>query len=123
MSEERDEAKERLEEAENLMDDGYVGPAIHSAYYAAFHAAMGLLALEGVRPKTHAGVLAEIYKRLVLPGRLDKETGALLEDAFEMRLQADYGVVERPSREDSEQALRDARAFVEAARRLVQPQG
>ena len=121
-----EEARERmaqadatLAEAEDLLEDGYAKPAIHAGYYAAFHAAMALLALEGVRPKTHKGVLIEIGRRYVAGGRLAEDAGAALEESLESRLKADYGVLTDVSDQEAAEVVLAARQFVEAARKLV----
>ena len=43
--------------------------AISEAYYAMFHAAKALLALRGIHPKTHAGVVSQFGLQFVTEGR------------------------------------------------------
>lgn len=109
-----DEARARLKDAEALMRADFPEAAAHAAYYAAYHAALGLLALEDSRPRTHRGVASEFGRLFVQTGRIHAETGALLERTLDVRLKADYGVLTPVSEEEAEDVVQDAQAFLEA---------
>ena len=46
--------------------------AISEAYYAMFHAAKALLALRGIYPKTHAGVVSQFGLQFVTEGLIEE---------------------------------------------------
>lgn len=52
-------AEEKLRSANLLFENKMFADAISEAYYAMFHAAKALLALKGIYPKTHAGVVSQ----------------------------------------------------------------
>lgn len=118
-----DLADELLTEAEKALVAGIAGAAIHAAYYASFHAAKGLLALEGVRVKTHAGVLADLARLYVKTGRMPRATWMLLERGLAARTDADYGIARRPTPDEAGILVSDARRFVAGARELLPARG
>ena len=48
-------AKERIRAAKILLENNQIADSINRSYYAMFHAARGLLILEGEQPKNHNG--------------------------------------------------------------------
>lgn len=112
-------AEAELQEAESLLRAGYVRPAIHSAYYAAFHAAHAALGAEGSFPRTHRGTISEVGRLLVREGHVSGEVAALLEEALETRLKSDYEVAPRPTEDEAEETVEAAREFVAAMRKYV----
>jgi uncharacterized protein (UPF0332 family) len=52
-----DKAKEKLQTAQDLLDEGANDDAVSRAYYAAFHAATAVLLTEGLTADTHRGLL------------------------------------------------------------------
>jgi uncharacterized protein (UPF0332 family) len=96
-----------------LTENGFPTQAISRAYYAAFHAAEEALLLLGETRSKHSGVLSAFVRRVVREGGVDEERGKLLRSLFERRNDADYGGVDA-SREDAEEAIRDAERLVEA---------
>ena len=58
-------AEEKLRAANLLLENNMFSEAISEAYYAMFHAAKALLALRGIYPKTHAGVVSQFGLQFV----------------------------------------------------------
>jgi uncharacterized protein (UPF0332 family) len=96
-----------------LTENGFPTQAISRAYYAAFHAAEGALLLLGETRSKHSGVLAAFARHVVREGGVDEERGRLLRSLFERRNDADHGGLDA-SREDAEEAIRDAERLVDA---------
>jgi uncharacterized protein (UPF0332 family) len=99
-------------------DDRFEG-VIHGAYYAMFHAARAaLLAVEGSASTNH-GRVVETFKQTTRRRRLQggRDHAAALANAFELRMEADYGD------EDLTEAGRQLRAglprFLDFCRTLV----
>lgn len=106
-------SRQELEAARFLAGGGFAAQAVSRAYYAAFYAAEeALLALGETRSK-HSGVLAAFEKLVVREGGLDPAIGRLLRSLFRRRNEADYGAVPA-SREEAEEATRDAERVVDA---------
>lgn len=108
------EAKVKLEEAERNLREGHFDIAVHVGYYAAFHAALGLLARHGSHPRTHKGVASELGRVLVATKRVDASLVAGFVKAMESRAKADYGVLLRAERIEAENAVDVARRFIAA---------
>ena len=84
------------------------------AYYAAFHAVSGLLALDGVTYKTHHAIHSAVHRDFVNTGRWPKELGKHYSDLFDLRMTGDYGGVFGVSEAEAEYALDSARRILRA---------
>ena len=85
--------------------------AISEAYYAMFHAAKALLALRGIYPKTHAGVVSQFGLQFVkdlLRNYMAKSSAK----AEAKREKADYDIYFEPSEEEAEDIVEDAEKFL-----------
>jgi hypothetical protein len=87
---ELDEAMREWSAAELLAGQGYFRQAVTRAYFAAFHAAQGLLAAHGMQASSHEGVHTLLGLHFVMPGILPKETGRALSALQARRHEADY---------------------------------
>lgn len=112
-------AHRKLDEAGQARDVGLRSSAVHEAYYAAFHAAMALLATEESEPRTHRGTVQEVGRRFVETDRMDEDDASLLPRLLDMRLESDYGVTEPVTEEDAVWAVQAAGRYVEAAETLL----
>ncbi len=112
-------ADQSLEAAQALIAKGYYAFGASRAYYAAFYAARALLLQKGLTFRRHSGVIGAIHHHFVKPGYLSKEIGKALNWLFEVRSIGDYDVLTYLSRKEAEQALKAARAFVEAVKALL----
>ena len=105
-------ARERIESAEYLskisLKLNY--PIIVEAYTAMFHAARALLYRDGIQEKNHFAVY--IYLKDKYSNRISLNIINLLNTYRLERHEAVYGLNYRPSKEDAESALEDAKLFV-----------
>ena len=86
--------------------------AISEAYYAMFHAAKALLALRGIHPKTHAGVVSQFGLQFVTEGLIEELYAKSLAKAEAKREKADYDIYFEPSEEEAEDIVEDAEKFL-----------
>jgi hypothetical protein len=114
-----DKAEEKLDVARRLLAQGDVEDAISRAYYAAFHAAQGLLLTEGLSSRSHGGLVALFGLHFVKTGRIEKKYGRFLSNLMEDRQQSDYSLFSGLERSDAENAVAEAEAFVAEIRRHV----
>lgn len=112
-------ADESIRAARRLFEDSFYDFAASRAYYGAFYAASALLLTEGLDLSKHSGVIASIHQRFVKTGKLDKTQGKALNWLFELRNIGDYGVTERVSRQETEEAIRAAESFVASVKALL----
>jgi uncharacterized protein (UPF0332 family) len=103
---ELDEALREWSAACLLADGAFHRQAVSRLYFAAFHAAHGLLAAHGIEATTHEGVQRLLGLHLVLPGLLPKEAGRALSSLLSRRHEADYRLLV----DIDESAWRSARA-------------
>ncbi len=109
-----DKAATSLSSARILLDAGDADGSCNRAYYAMFDSARAALAAIGQEPssvKTHSTVIRTFGLHFVKTGRIPRDIGKSLNEAFEIRVDADYGV--------SAVSVEDARATVERAEAFV----
>lgn len=114
---ELDAAKERLDAAKLLFNDGKLVDAVNRAYYSSFHAGKALLHSIGRDAKTHSGLVSEIGFHLVEKEILDKRYGIILRRLFESRETSDYVIGAVFSEEEVDKMLRDAESFLQMAKK------
>lgn len=113
-------AQEAIEAAELLLKGGKNDFAAGRAYYAMFYTAEALLFEEGLEYRKHSGVHAAFGRHFVKTGVLDAKFHQYLLEAFESRLEADYGVDVRLGDSAVKELIRRAEEFLAAARTYLQ---
>jgi len=108
-------AREKLNAAKHLIEKGFYNDTISKAYYAMFYASKALLLELGEDPHKHAGVVSMFGERIAKVGLSDPKYGTLLRDAKDLREDADYGDFFHATREQAENAIRNAEDFVNEA--------
>ena len=112
-----DKALRAVHATETLLRAGDTEFAAGRAYYAMFYAAQALLNEKGLSFRKHGGVHAAFGERFVVTKLFDPKFHRWLLDAFDKRIQADYGVEAVVTAEDVEQMLSQAKEFVVQANR------
>jgi uncharacterized protein (UPF0332 family) len=107
-------AREKLEVARSLLEDGYYSDAVSRAYYAMFYAARALLAEKQVHPKTHRGVISQFGLAFVKSGTFRRELFELFARAQEDREEADYGLLVGLGEAEARKIVQAAELFVKA---------
>ena len=108
----RKRARECLDDAKLLLENGRLHSAVNRIYYALFYQASAYLLAEGLSFSKHSGVLAALNKELVKTGKVDKELGKFYNRMFEHRRSGDYG-------ELVEFEERDVRGWLETAEKFI----
>ena len=102
-------AKERLESAKLLLDNGQFKDSIGRAYYAMFTSVRAILALDGQDFSKHAGVISYFQKNYIKTGVFDVKYSKYLSQAFQIRNNTDYAdffiVSATDAREQYEKAM------------------
>ena len=114
-----DAAKERLDAAELLLNDGKLVDAVNRAYYSVFHAGKALLHSIGRDAKTHSGLISEVGFYLVEKGMIDKKYGTILRRLFESRETSDYVIGAVFLEEEVNKMLEEAKVFLQMAEKKV----
>ena len=108
-------AKENLEAAQLLLDQGFHGIAASRAYYAMFYLAEALLLRKGLHFSSHSAVIASFGKEFAKTGDLDARFHQYLIKAQSIRQISDYGYNESLPKENVEEVIQWANTFYQAA--------
>lgn len=104
-------AKEKLESAKILLDNGNLKDSIGRSYYAMFTCVRALLARDGEDFSKHAGVIAYFQKTYIKTGILDVKYSKYISQAFQIRNNADYADFYIVSKTDAEEQYGKAEEF------------
>ena len=110
-----EKAKQSLDGADLLLDQGYPDFAVSRSYYAMFYVAEALLASMGQSFSSHAAVQAAYGREFAKTNRLDVKFHRWLIDAQDFRNMGDYGIGVCVTPEQAEQVCGWAREFIESA--------
>lgn len=113
-------ARDAARVARAALDLGIVRDALSRAYYAAFHATRALLLLDGLEPKTHAGVVRMLSEHWIKTGRFDSSQMLVLTRLQAYRLASDYSYSFEVQPADAQAEVAAAEHFVALATTIVQ---
>ncbi len=116
-------ARSKLRVAEKLLELGEYEDAASRAYYAMLYAARAALALEGISPRTHEGVLREFGRAFVKTRKLPRELGAALSNAKSLRETANYSAEPLLEPDDAKWSVEAAKGFIEGVNKLLKLKG
>ncbi len=85
------QARDSLEVARNILEDGYPGFSAARAYYTMFYAFEALFLEQEMAFSKHAGIIAAFSQYYVKTGIFDKKYSTFLREGFELRMVGDYG--------------------------------
>lgn len=114
------EAENCLAEAELLLASSFAGAAVSRSYYAMFHAATAALLQQGIKRRSHQGIITAFGQTFVKPGTVDARFHRYFAKAFSLRQESDYLPVVRLVNERAREVLDWAREFVVVCRRLCE---
>ena len=106
-------AKDDLEASKLLVDNNKFSQSISRSYYAIFHAARALLALENFDSKKHSGIISYFNKNFIKTRKIEKRYSKILMDAQDFRTDSDYDDFFVASKEEAVKQLEDAAKFIE----------
>lgn len=101
-------AKEDLEAAHMLFDNGQYRVANNRAYYAMFHAMRALLVFNNFDSSKHSGIIAEFRKLYIKEGLLPVEISKMIGAAFTIRNASDYDDMFIASKSDTKVQIENA---------------
>lgn len=86
--------------------------AANRSYYAIFHAARAVLALDGQDYKKHSGVISSFQREYIKTGTFEKNMSNIIKSAFDLRNESDYDDFYVASKEDIAKQVEEAEFFV-----------
>ena len=115
-----EKAARAIAAADSLLARGDADFAAGRAYYAMFYVAEALLNERGLGFSRHTAVHASFGEQFAKTGQLHPKFHRWLIDAFDKRIEGDYGTDVRVTSEDVTRMLAQAREFLQQARQLLQ---
>jgi uncharacterized protein (UPF0332 family) len=112
-------AREKIDAARLLVENKLYNDAVSTAYYAMFYASKALLLALGEDPHKHQGVISLFGDRIAKVGLSDPKYGRMLKKAKELREDADYEDFFRATKQQAENAIRNADDFVNQAQETL----
>ena len=118
-----DKAARAIRAAETLLRENDADFAAGRAYYAMFYAAEALLFERGLQFRKHGAVHGAFGEHLVRSGVLDARYHRWLLDAFDVRIQGDYGVDAVVTVDEARTMITQARELLREAHRILGSSG
>jgi len=113
------QAKENLDEATILFENGKFKGASNRSYYAIFHAIKAILALEQVDFKKHSSVIAYFNQKYISTEIFPKELGKSINSARSYREKSDYVDFYIITKEDTQSQMDTAKEMIECAEKYI----
>ena len=118
-----EKAQRAIEAAKTLLVDGnYPDFSTGRAYYAMFYIAEALLEEKELRFSKHGGVHGAFGEHYVKTGLFDVKYHRWLLNAFDQRIEGDYGIRVISVVEDAEKLIGQAEEFLGAAHKFLESQ-
>lgn len=111
--------KKWLEEAEKDVAGEAFNSSLISSYLAMFHSARAILFLDGFREKSHYCIARYLEEKYVKGELLEMKWVELLDYYRTMRHDDQYSITFFTTKEEAENALKNAKEFVEKMRELL----
>ena len=107
-----EKAKSALNASKKTLELKMYDTAANRSYYAIFHAARAVLALNGEDYKKHSGVISNFQKNYIKTGLLEKNLSNIIKLAFDIRNECDYEDFYIISRDDVIRQVAEAEIFL-----------
>ena len=105
-------AKETMEELNIIIRLGLWRTAANRLHFACFYAVRALLAKNGLKADTHAGIISRFGFHFVHKGLINKEQGKLFKLLFELQQSTDYDDWFEIDEQDIQPFLEPAEKFI-----------
>lgn len=115
-----EKAKEKIEVAKDLLQDGHYSDTVSRAYYSMFFSARALLHAKNIHPRTHRGVMVKLGEEYVSKGKISKQLFSEFASAQEEREKADYGLLSNTGKEDAADSIDSAEKFLACAKKILE---
>jgi len=114
-----EKAKDDLETAELTLKNNKFSQSVNRSYYAMFHAARSLVALDKFDSKKHTGIISFFNRHYIKPGKIESEFSTILSEAFKIRNNSDYSDFYIVARQDAQTQLDNAKKFLKRIQEFI----
>ena len=108
-----EKAKESLDAAKSLFENGFYDFSVGRSYYAMFYTAEAVLLTKNLSFSKHSAVIAAFGKEFVKPAILPKKLREYMVSAFDMRQLGDYGAPGSVSEGRAQSLIEETKEFIE----------
>ena len=113
-----EKAAECIEDSSLLLKSNRFAAALNRAYYAMLHAATAILLENDIKRKSHHGTISAFGQFFVKQDKISKDLFQSFRQAFELRLQSDYGVEHEVNAKEAKDVVNKAMDFVGTCKSL-----
>lgn len=114
-----EKSAECIETAKSDLENGFYSASVNRSYYAIFHSARAIMALDGEDRKRHTGVISYFQEHYIKTKIFDIELSDIIQDAFNMRQISDYMDFFVVSLQDVKEQLEGAEIFYKAVSEYI----
>jgi uncharacterized protein (UPF0332 family) len=114
-------ARDAVNEAELLLEAGYLHAFVNRLYYACFYAVSALLLSKGISTSRHSHLRGLLHKEFIRPGVIPVKYGQLFDLLFNNRQKGDYSDLVVFQSEQVKEWLPQTREFVDYISGLLAP--
>lgn len=112
-------ARESLEEAKILLEQGYANTFVNRLYYACFYAVSSLLLTKELFSAKHSRIRSLFHQNFVKVGMVNIELGQLYDRLFDNRQKADYADLFRFNPDEVRYWYDEVKKFVEFIENII----
>jgi uncharacterized protein (UPF0332 family) len=112
-------ARESIEEARLLLENGHLHSSVSRLYYACFYAVSGLLLTEGLSSAKHSGTMALFERHWIKTEKVPRQLGLLYRRLFNRRQKGDYDDLVTFLPADVETWVGEVKTFVGAVSNVI----
>ena len=108
-----------LDEAKILLENKYCNAYVNRLYYSCFYAATALLLSKNITTNNNSTMKDLFLEHFVDTGIIAEKYGAIFNQLYEKRIEADYGHFAKFKEHEVEELYVDAREFVDVINNFV----
>jgi len=106
------QAQETVKEVEFQIRNGYLSIAVNRIYYGMFYLLLALSVKYGFKTSKHNQLLGWFNREFIKTGKISKNSGRIVVQAFEDRTDSDYGMFVKFNEEEVMCKLEDMKLFI-----------
>ncbi|MBU0561509.1 MAG: HEPN domain-containing protein [Bacteroidota bacterium] len=114
-----EKANDELELAQHCIEVNKFSKSLNCSYYAIFHSARALLAIEKLDFKKHSGVISFFIKTYINKNLLNTELGEIIRTAERERNKSDYQDFYTVSKDEALEQLSKAELFITEVKKFL----
>ena len=111
--------EQRIKSAEHALNGGFCRDSISRSYYAVLDISKALLLKNNLVAKTHAGAITLFSLHFVKKNLVSPKYGRIFNKVAQARIEADYELLKKVSKESAEKILMEAKDFVSEVGKLI----